>query len=292
MEIGFGAAAVLTPDGMRAYQDGTNPDFGLICGDQFIDSYKSGATLIMGLKVEFQSSASKQSFMFHSGTSFGSFGSVSIDLQNTAQKYSISGKVTIEAYQMGGNPSQLSKILNKDDKGNYYAAMCSLTDMVSCQKAVNGLLDYATERFTSQVSVVDNKGMSSFSIGFASLVDVKWLGITIPPAWVNYEIQQARIRLADAYFQNKYYVEKFYVLLNKYPIPWNKTSSLYKNVQKLSALANANMDLLMDASTGAITCYSDVKNCVKNSKNIFSSLSQIDSDSLTFLNELKYNVGM
>jgi hypothetical protein len=30
METGFGAAAALTADGMRAYQDGTNPDFGLI----------------------------------------------------------------------------------------------------------------------------------------------------------------------------------------------------------------------------------------------------------------------
>lgn len=105
MEVGFGSAAVLTADGMRAYQDGKNPDFGLICGDQFIDSYKTGATLIMGLKVEFQSSTSKESFMFHMEGSFGSFGSVSTDLQKTAQKYSISGKVTIEAYQIGGNPS-------------------------------------------------------------------------------------------------------------------------------------------------------------------------------------------
>jgi hypothetical protein len=82
--------------------------------------------------------------MFHAGASFGSFGSVSTDIQNVANAHGISGKVTIEAYQVGGNPSELAKILNKDEKGNYYAAMCSLTDMISCQKAVNGLLDYAT----------------------------------------------------------------------------------------------------------------------------------------------------
>lgn len=124
--------------------------------------------------------------------------------------------------------------------------MCSLTDMVSCQKAVNGLLDYATQSFTTQVSVVDNKGMSSFPIGFASLVDIRWLGINIPPSWVNYDVQQARIRLGDAFYENKYYIEKFYVLLSKYPIPWNKTSTLYKTALKLSNMANANMDLLMD----------------------------------------------
>ena len=51
METGFGEAAVLTADGMRAYQGGTNSDFGLICGDKFIDSYKSGATLVLGMKI-------------------------------------------------------------------------------------------------------------------------------------------------------------------------------------------------------------------------------------------------
>jgi len=51
METGFGEAAVLTADGMRAYQGGTNPDFGLICGDKFIDSYKAGATLVLGMKI-------------------------------------------------------------------------------------------------------------------------------------------------------------------------------------------------------------------------------------------------
>jgi hypothetical protein len=48
----------------------------------------------------------------------------------------------------------------------------------------------------------------------------------------------------------------------------------------------------MNSQTGAVTCYSDVKNCVKNSKYIFASIFKIDSSTLSFLNEVKYDVSL
>ncbi len=77
----------------------------MICGDKFIDSYKAGAMLILGMKLEFHNHADKESFAFHFGASFGSFASLSADIQKSSSKISISGTVTIQAYQVGGNPS-------------------------------------------------------------------------------------------------------------------------------------------------------------------------------------------
>jgi hypothetical protein len=55
MEYGYGAAAVLTPEGLRQYGSDArpNPNFGLNCGDKFVNSFKSGANLIFSIKLHF-----------------------------------------------------------------------------------------------------------------------------------------------------------------------------------------------------------------------------------------------
>jgi hypothetical protein len=40
-------------------------------------------------------------------------------------------------------------------------------------------------------------------------------------------------------------------LLDKYPVPWDKNSTLYKTAKKMSDNVNANMRMLMDSQTGA-----------------------------------------
>lgn len=147
---------------------------------------------------------------------------------------------------------------------HYCAAACDIQHMENCMFVVDRLIQYAVNDFTSQVSVTENKGLSSFPIGFALMVDIKWLGLVIPPSWVNYAVEQARTKLGEAFYENKYYIEKFHVLLDKYPVAWNKNSTLYKKAKSFSNAVNNNMDLLMDQQKGAITCYTDVKNCVNN----------------------------
>lgn len=57
MESGYGPAGALTPDGLKVY--GTsgklNPKFGVICGDKFISSFKTGASLVLSLSLRFNS---------------------------------------------------------------------------------------------------------------------------------------------------------------------------------------------------------------------------------------------
>jgi hypothetical protein len=84
METGYGPASALTADGSRAYKDGTNPLFGLICGDRFIDSYKAGALLMFAMKLEFHNHVEKDSFSVRFGISFGSFLSISTQIQKVA----------------------------------------------------------------------------------------------------------------------------------------------------------------------------------------------------------------
>ena len=64
MEYGYGAAAVLTAEGLRQYGSDANPNpnFGLNCGDKFVSSFKTGANLIFSIKLHFQSHTEKEQF--------------------------------------------------------------------------------------------------------------------------------------------------------------------------------------------------------------------------------------
>ena len=60
--------------------------------------------------------------------------------------------MTLQIYQIGVDPTQIGKSFQKDASGTYYFMKCSFTDMNSCQKYVNGLIDYATNSFPSQIN--------------------------------------------------------------------------------------------------------------------------------------------
>lgn len=169
METGYGPAGVLTMDGMRAYGpvDNPNPRFGLICGDKFIGSFKVGANLLFSMKLQFQSYSDKSAFQMKLGAKFSSFLSISTDIQNIATTTRIYGKVEIMAYQSGGNPAELAKILNSTCGSSYCAATCDMLRMSDCMGAVNGLFKYASSNFPNQVNLNDPKTLSPFSIGFA-----------------------------------------------------------------------------------------------------------------------------
>lgn len=62
LDVGYGEASVLTETGKSVYQNGSNPDFGIICGDQIINEYKVGSMLIMSLNLEFKSLSDKKIF--------------------------------------------------------------------------------------------------------------------------------------------------------------------------------------------------------------------------------------
>lgn len=184
MESGYGPAGALTMDGLRVYGsvDAPNPRFGLICGNKFISSFKVGANLVFSLKLQFQSHYEKEAFGAKLGIGYGSFFSISTDIQNAAATTNIKGKVEIMAYQSGGNPAELAKILNSTCGSSYCAASCSMQNMNDCRGAINGLIKYASTNFPSQVNLKDPSTLSPFSINFADMQDLKWLGLTTSPS--------------------------------------------------------------------------------------------------------------
>lgn len=281
---------LLTPIGQSVYQNGTNPYFSLVCGDQLIDSYKTGAILMLAMNLQFSNHVEKEAFSMAIGGSYGGFGSASTKIQTTASQTKIAGTVSIRAFQVGGDPAQLSKILSADAQGVYYSVSCSIQNMSSCNGAISGLLNYASQNFPSQVSATNNTGMTSYPVGLTTSIPIKTLGLTLSSSFVSYPVKKAREALSSALNENEYYIEKFNQLLNKYPVTWNQTSNLYKTAAKLYADVNANMQAPMDPQTGGIVCYTDLANCPANADALLQSLRKISQGDLDFLEGMKYCV--
>lgn len=227
MEMGYGPAGALTMDGLRAYGsvDNPNPRFGLICGDKYISSFKVGANIIFSMKLKFMSHSEKEDFAVKLGVNLGSFLSISTEIERIAKATSISGKVEILAYQSGGNPAELAKILNSTCGSSYCAATCSTMNMGDCAGAINGLIRYASSNFPSQVDISNPNTLSPFSLGFADLQDIKWIGLAIPKFYVNKDVVAMRESLADQLLKSQFYMDRVSALITDFSyFPWDKAA--------------------------------------------------------------------
>ncbi len=286
---GFGQEA-LTSTGQSFYQDGKNPYFGLICGDNYIDSYEQGGMLIMGINVEFASHAEKEQFSVGASGSFGDIFSAAATISKVASEYNLKGSVSMQAYQIGGNPAEISNILKESSDGDYYALSCNLNAISDCQDAASGMLSYAKYNFTDQISYPHNQGLAPFGVGNVEYLPIEYIGLTTP-SLVNQTILDDRITLADSLVENRYYVQKFHELVDTYPVSWNLTSNFYQKSQVLYKQAQHNVDSIMSSSNperGALGCFDTPTECHIITKNIMQTLQPISQSDLNYLERVKH----
>lgn len=288
---GFGQEA-LNKFGENAYQNGTNPYFGLMCGDNFVSSYEVGALLTLGINIEFKSTREKTKFEAIAGGSFADIVSASSKIEKIINETKIVGSVSMQAFQIGGDPSQLAHILSKDPNGEYYATSCSLSAMDKCARAAHGLLDYAKNDFIKQFSFQDHKGLSPLGIGFLQYFPIKFIGLN-SKTFVTPEVLAHRKELATALQENQYYQQKFNELINGYAVSWDTTSNLYKSFISLFNQVNNNVNMLVNSDPfhGPIGCYSFPYRCNEIFEEIQSELKPITQDNLKILEGIKYSIG-
>ena len=291
VQIAWNGLDALTATGKSFYNNGTNPYFGLVCGDQYITSYDAGAMLLMGINIDFSSKYQKEQFNAHIGASFGNIFSAAGEVSQTASQFGISGSVTIQATQTGGDPSQLSHILSKNGNGDYYALTCSLSAMSDCISAASGMLDYARNDFPTQFSFKDNTGLTPLGAGFMKYNPIYYIGLTPPQSLVTKEVLDDRYALADAYEENQYYEENLYGLINGYPVAWDTTSNVYKGIQNLHQRAQNNIATILnpgDQDSGALGCFDHPEQCSTITQNIKSNLVPITANDLSVLQPIQY----
>lgn len=287
---GYGEKA-LTPWGQSAYDSGDNPLFGVTCGNNVYTSYALGASLLMSIEIKFASSEEKQTFTAHAGASFGDIANASAEINKEVNQYHLHGSVTIQAYQSGGTPSNLNKILSKNSEGTYYALTCHLDKMDDCIQAANGILAYAQNEFPKQISYSQNKGLSSLGIGFASYQPISKIGLKNPQSIVTTAIKQDRETLASELLESDYYKDHLGRLVDDYPVVWNVSSSAYKDANYYYKQATKNVMTLLSPQNpqeGGAGCYDEPGECPEIFDNIQEKVVPISySKDLGFLSGVK-----
>lgn len=290
---GYGPKGFLNEIGAAVYNNGSNPYFGVACGDQFVTDYQVGAILAMGINIELESNYQKQQFISASGGSLGDIFSASVTIENIAQSLSLNGQISMNAFQIGGEPQYLSEVLQTNSTGGYYISSCSIQSMNSCVKAAEGLLNYAKNNFTQQFSFNPAHNLYQIKYQFDYQPAI-YFGVTPPASLVTPEVIAARKALANALFENQYYDQKFTELYASYPIvnisPSVKmqfSDNFDSNIKSLWNVVKNNLEILTntdDPEMSAISCYDQPQSCPQIANGILSSLQQITEANITALN--------
>ncbi len=112
------------------------------CGNEFFNQIEYGAQIFVIAKFDFANAQDKIEFKGNASVSLLGIGELGGNISHLSDKIKKSGRVTISARQVGGNPEELSKILSSG------VITCSLVDFEkTCLPALTAIVKYASEDF-------------------------------------------------------------------------------------------------------------------------------------------------
>ena len=288
----FGTDA-LTDVGSSLYNNGNNPYFGIICGDNYVSSYNEGALLTMGLNLVFDTSIQKKAFGEKFGISFGSLISLTASIKTFVENEKIGGSISMQAFQKGGDPTKLGNILTTDASGGYFVLTCSFSDMDACTSAAGGMLDYAQKDFQTQFSLTNATNLEPLGLGFTEYLPIEYFGLTMPKSLVDADVTANRASLGAMLKENQFYANMIGQFVDAYPGHWQEGSSLLNSLKKSYNQAKTNIAVLMspgNPQSGAAGCWDTPNQCASLYSSISSTIKTIVYEDLTWLPEVQYTI--
>ncbi len=159
-----------------------NPDpqaqslFDKNCGDHVITSYSEGALFTGAMHIQFDTESDAGDYVNATRSTNNDLMSRANSLATIAQQDHLTGKVTIQAFQRGGDPSKIGALLPINSAG-YYSISCDIQDMQSCINAAHAIYDYMTVTLPPQIDFHQNKGITPLGLGFVTALPKRYFGL-------------------------------------------------------------------------------------------------------------------
>jgi hypothetical protein len=277
--------AQLTPRASGAITaDPTGGKFREMCGTDFIESTELGAKLFVAVRFDFADDSVKSDFEAHIKLDYLSLFSVEGSVKTAYERYSNSLTVTISAYQMGGNPADLGRILGgvtADGNTTGAAALtCSLSKLDDCKTTLVNIGRYMGTDFRNQIA---NTGLDqtltdphALPTGLARLTyETKsyknaGLPVDVDSPIVQAAVRVARERIFDRYQQIVRDRKRADALLN--------SGDFRLDAVERAAITDALVKLNRQGAEAAevgLQCYSDALHCPQL---VDPLLAKFDSD--------------
>jgi hypothetical protein len=125
-----------------------------LCGDVFVAEIPRGARLLFSIRVDFSSEEQKREFESKFRLT-GNLYSANASLSTASRSLSKNVRVTMSAYQLGGDVSKLTAALGSRENGPLHITQCSLGEYAKCSEVVASALRYAIDPisgFPSQIA--------------------------------------------------------------------------------------------------------------------------------------------
>ena len=235
-----------------------NQCFRNACGDQFLFQTERGGSLYMAMKFDFNNAERKKEF-FAKMTGEYKVVDMSAEIQKTSSLVKENGKVTVSAYQLGGDVTKLANIFGTDSGLSPFLT-CKLTEFEKCQQAMQNAINYAKGDFANSIN------SKPHLLGYQG-VSYKDMGVPIEWVPVSPEIIEARKELA-------YEFEKQYsdLLLTRSWLDDFANDLKPDEKQYLRDIEQAldiNIELLTHAG---MWCFSDLTLCLDKKREAFENL--------------------
>ena len=158
------------------------------CGDSFISEVEYGASLMVTLRFQFLSEKDKSEFKQKTDIEFDD-GVLkmtnSTSIESLSERLKETGRVTIEAQQIGGEDSALLDLISSE------MSSCSMQNLTQCMTVMNGVFEYAKRLKTSFDSspIGDDISKKWDVIGYTT-TDYKDLRRSAPYNFFNVELPE------------------------------------------------------------------------------------------------------
>ena len=249
------------------------------CGDSWVSQIDLGAKLIINLNFRFKNLKFKSEFNADAEVDFIDLLSASSSMDVVFDRYSEKMSVSISAYQLGGDPTQLPAVLSRSDSDSNLAFInCSISNREACRSAVSQLAAYASDsqdgfrgQFKLDQGQVNPLTLSGYAVmGFKTKKynQSGYDGLFFEASQVvDREIARQRQQVLEDYLDQVMFVERANLLLGTDLT--DEDRSKYVDLQKK---IEANINTLKDM---AQVCFESPKMCLGHIEANQSKLSPI-----------------
>jgi hypothetical protein len=192
----------------------------------------------------------------------------------------LNGKVSITGFQLGGDPSQLSKLLSAS------VVDCDIKNTQACQDTAKNLINYVSNIFPTQFKK-DESGIWTSPLvpltQFKKDYLLSDIGFNLSPTYITKEIEDKRNDLIRLFNLNDYYQKNINYLLRYYPVQLDETFAKLNNV-----LSN-NIYLLLNGNeygNKALDCFEFPFKCVDSYNSLLANVDmEINTKIKTLLSD-------
>jgi hypothetical protein len=150
------------------------------CGDSVVFETKKGGKLFLLYQLNFASQSDKRAFEGSIGVGYGPF-EVSANIKTVSERFKGRASVHLEAYQYGGDVSQLGRIFGSGS-GGYAVANCSLDTIERCNQILKNAVAYGTGTASTDFSqnVKENPGDQAYTVREWNILNTPFPTAVVP----------------------------------------------------------------------------------------------------------------